>query len=218
MKTRHLRRTPQESAKPTIGTLLRLWAGIGLRSFGGGASTLLLIQRAFVEERGWVGADEMGRLWNLCLLTPGINLLALTVLLGRKLGGIQGIVASLAGLLLPSATLTCLLTAGFAAVQHSPALHAIVRGVIPATGGIMAVVAFNFAQPLLRRGRADGPWALGISVALMLLSTLALIVLRLPVIVVLAGVAVLGALLFTSWDASWSRRASSGQTREDKRG
>src|SRR5438067_9367000 len=98
MKKGHLRSTAQDSAPPTLWTLLRIWAGIGLQSFGGGASTLLLIQRTFVEERAWVGADEMGRLWNLCLLTPGINLLALTVLLGRKLGGTWGIVASLVGL------------------------------------------------------------------------------------------------------------------------
>ncbi|HCJ32793.1 MAG TPA: hypothetical protein DHV65_00615, partial [Ktedonobacter sp.] len=46
-------------------------------------------------------------LWNLCIFTPGINLVALTVLIGRKLGGTWGIVVSLAGMLLPSAMVTC---------------------------------------------------------------------------------------------------------------
>lgn len=181
--------------------LLRIWAAIGLQSFGGGASTLLLIQREFVERRPWVGADEMGRLWNLCLFTPGINLIALTVLIGRKLGGARGIVASLAGLLLPSATLTCLLAAGFEAVQHSTAVHAILRGVIPATAGIMGVVAVNFAVPIIRRLWREGAAVLAVSGALTLGAAAALIVLRLPVAVVLVGVALLGAGVLTPWRA-----------------
>src|SRR5438270_9050702 len=76
---------------PTLWTILRIWTGIGLQSFGGGASTQLLIWRTFVDQRGWVGADEMARFWNLCQITPGINLVALTILIGRKLGGTRGI-------------------------------------------------------------------------------------------------------------------------------
>lgn len=192
-----LMRPTRDQPRPTLWMLFRLWAGVGLQSFGGGASTLLLIQRTFVVDHAWVDADEMAAFWNLCQLTPGINLLALTVLIGRKLGGVCGIVAALAGLLLPSATITCLLAAGFSAVQHSTAVHAILRGVIPATAGIMAVVAYNFARPLLQRGRDEGRTALVSSVAIILLATLALVVVKLAVIAVLACVAVLGIVLFT---------------------
>jgi len=192
----------QHTEAPTIWTLLRIWAGIGLQSFGGGASTQLLIRREFVERRPWVGADELGRFWNLCLFTPGINLIALTVLIGRKLGGARGILVSLAGLLLPSATVTCLLAAGFAAVQHSPAVHAVLRGVVPATAGIMGVVAFSFAQPVVRRAHVEGPRSLGTSAAIMLGSALALILVKLPVAVVLVGVALLGVVIFTPRRAS----------------
>src|SRR5216683_30897 len=85
--------------------LFRIWASIGLQSFGGGASTTLLIQRAFIDKHKWLSIEEFMHLWNLCILTPGINLVALTVLIGRKLGGAWGIAVSLAGLLLPSGVL-----------------------------------------------------------------------------------------------------------------
>lgn len=188
---------------PTLWMLFRLWAGVGLQSFGGGASTLLLIQRTFTVDYAWITAEEMADFWNLCQLTPGINLLALTVLMGRKLGGVRGIAISTAGLLLPSATITCLLAAGFSAVQHSTAVHAVFRGVIPATAGIMAVVAYNFARPLLQRGRDEGRSALSSSVAIILLTTLALVVVKLSVIAVLAGVAMLGIILFTPHSLPW---------------
>src|ERR1051326_3891465 len=92
---------------PGTWKLFRIWTGIGLQSFGGGASTTLLIQRAFIDKYGWLTLEEFAHLWNLCIFTPGINLVALTVLIGRKLGGVRGIVASLAGMLLPSALITC---------------------------------------------------------------------------------------------------------------
>ena len=197
-----------------VWTLLRIWASIGLQSFGGGASTLLLIRREFVEKRPWVEADEFGRFWNLSLFTPGINLLALTILIGRKMGGPWGIVASLAGLLVPSAAITCLLAAGFQVVQHSPIIHAVLRGVIPATAGIMGVVAADFAAPLLRRGRREGAWSLTSSIAIILLSALALIVFKLTVIAVLIGVALLGSIVLTPRRAATAAGAIRSSSRK----
>jgi chromate transporter len=200
-RKQHLMRTARKNSAPTIGTLLRIWTGIGLQSFGGGASTQLLIRREFVEKRPWVGADELGHFWNLCLFTPGINLIALTILIGRKLGGPWGIVVSLAGLLLPSAAVTCALTAGFEVVQHSTVIHAILRGVVPATAGVMGVVAYGFAQPIMRRARGEGVRSVSVSGAIMLGAALALILIKLPVAVVLVGVALLGVIIFTPWRA-----------------
>src|SRR5438445_2090480 len=112
-----------QDAGPGKWQLFRIWASIGLQSFGGGASTTFLIQRAFIEKHRWLSMEEYTRLWSLCILTPGINLVALTILIGRKLGGAWGIVISLAGLLLPSAIITCLITAGFKTVENLPAVQ-----------------------------------------------------------------------------------------------
>lgn len=170
-----------DTSAPSIWRLLGIWAGIGLQSFGGGASTQLLIRRTFVEEHTWIGADEFGQFWNLCQLTPGINLVALTILIGRKLGSARGIIASLAGLLLPSATVTCGLAVLYTHIEHSTIVHAILRGVVPATAGIMAVVAFGFAQPIIKRTRREGARSLAGSSAIMLIAALVLISGKVPV-------------------------------------
>src|SRR5438046_6795289 len=176
----------------------RIWASIGLQSFGGGASTPFFIARAFIEKHRWLSMEEFIHLWNLCILTPGINLVALTVLIGKKLGGTWGIVASLAGMLLPSATITCLLAAIFKQIEHVAAVQAVLRGVIPATGGIMLVVGLNFALPLIRRGYKNGMLYLLASSVLVIVCALAVIFLKLSVIVVVLGAALLGALFFSS--------------------
>src|SRR5437588_10925558 len=100
--------------------ILRTWFTFGLHSFGGGATTLTLIRRAVVDRYGWLSEAEFTREWTLCQLAPGINLLALAILIGRRLDGARGIALALVGLLLPSAALTVLITAGYASVQRYP--------------------------------------------------------------------------------------------------
>src|SRR5437588_4859411 len=191
-----------QDPRPGKWQIFRIWASIGLQSFGGGASTTFLIQRVFIEKHKWLSMEEFAYLWNLCILTPGINLIALTILIGRKLGGAWGIAFSLAGLLLPSAFITCLLTIGFKMVENLPTVQAILRGVVPATGGIMLLVGLNFALPLIRRGYKEGILHLLASAVLTIACALAVILLKLLVIVVIIGAIFLGTLLFSSRSAS----------------
>lgn len=183
-----------QDLRPSKWKLFRIWAGIGLQSFGGGASTVFLIQRAFIDRHRWLTMEEFAHLWNLCILTPGINLIALTVLIGKKLGGTWGIVVSLAGLLLPSAAITSLLAATFQRIEGFAAVQAVLRGVVPATGGIMLLVGLNFALPLIRRGRKEGMVYLLLGSLLVLACALAVILLKLTVIVVVLGAVTLGVL------------------------
>lgn len=187
-----------QDSRPGKWQLFRIWAGIGLQSFGGGASTTFLIQRAFIEKHKWLSMEEFIYLWNLCILTPGINLVALTVIIGKKLGGKWGIAISLAGMLLPSAAITCLLTALFLQIENITAVQAVFRGVIPATGGIMLVVGLNFALPLIRKGYKEGIFFLLISCVITLACAFAVIFLKLSVIIVILGAAFLGALFFSN--------------------
>lgn len=184
--------------RPGALRLLGIWARIGLQSFGGGASTTFLIQRTFTEQQRWLTIEEFLRLWNLCLLTPGINLIALTILIGKKLGGTRGIVVSLAGLLLPSATITCLLAALFVQIEQGAAVQAVLRGVVPATGGIMLLVGLNFARPLFQKSAKAGFMPVLARSILVIISAFAIIFLKLSVIVVVLGLAFLGILFFSA--------------------
>ena len=155
--------------------------------------------------------EDITRFWSLCILTPGINLVALTVLIGRKLGGTWGIVASLAGLLLPSAIITCLLTALFTQIEHVAAVQAILRGVIPATGALMLLVGLNFALPIFRRSYKEGIFYLTGSIVVILACFLAIILLKLSVVAVILGAVILGALFFAPKPSPPLKEAQRGQ-------
>lgn len=181
---------------PGAWQLFGVWAGIGLQSFGGGASTTLLIQRTFIERRRWLTMEEFTRLWSLCLLTPGINLIAVTVLIGKKLDGARGIVASVAGLLLPSASITIIMAALFLHIEHAAVVQQVLRGVVPATAGIMALVAVNFMRPIIRERAIMGPSYLWMSAALMFVVALAIIIWSVSAIVIVLGAALFGIIFF----------------------
>ena len=176
--------------------LFRLWASIGFQSFGGGASTQYLIQREFTERNHWLTQEELVRYLALCTLTPGINLIALTILIGRKLAGGWGIAASLAGMLLPSSAITCGLAALFTQVATQPGVQAALRGVVPATAGAMLFVGMNFARPLARSAVRERGRALVASLALVVAAVTAIVVARLPVAFVVIAALLLGGVLF----------------------
>lgn len=131
-------------------------------------------------------------------MAPGINLIGLTILIGRKVGGISGICASLAGLLVPSAGITCLLTAGFVGIQNFPATQAVLQGVIPATAGIMVVVGIKYAQPLWQELRAEGKWQVFIGLVMVIVATLAIALWQISIALILIGSAILSILCFSN--------------------
>src|SRR5579884_3894928 len=141
----------QVADKSTLASLFLVWCKISIQSFGGGSSTLLLMRREFVDKHQWFTAEEYTGFWSLSQLSPGIILVAMSILMGRRLAGAAGIAASLVGILLPSATITALLTACFALIQTLRPVQAMVQGVLPATAGIMLALSIQFAHPLLQQ-------------------------------------------------------------------
>lgn len=196
-----------EAPSASLPRLFQVWFKLGIQSFGGGVATLALIQRAAVDDENWVTDLEFTRYWALCQIAPGINLFALTILIGRKTGGALGILAALAGLLLPSITITILMTAAYAKIRHAPATQAALRGILPATIGLGLVATIQIVRPLAVAARKEGVDTLIVSGVALIGSGAVIAVWHLPVIFALIGSAVLCAL--HAWVRSLRRTAES---------
>ncbi len=144
----------------------------------------------------WLTDEDYVRMWALCTLAPGINQLAFATLIGRKLAGWPGIAATVGGLLVPSSLITALLTAGFTAIQSWPPFQAVLRGVIPATAGLMFMVMINMGRPLVREGLREGQRRLILTFAFILLVGFMIGFLKWPVIGVLLVGSGLGGIFF----------------------
>lgn len=195
----------------TLWRFFWVWASIGVQSIGGGAATTLLIQRAFIERYRLVSADEFARLWSISVVAPGINLVAMAVLLGQRAHGSRGIAASLAGLLLPSAAIACAMAAVFSRLAHVGDIQAMMRGVVPATGGVMLMVAWNLLQPLLHASAQVSRRRTLVSGVLVLAGTFAISMLHFSPIAVLVGAAAIGALALVAPRQPKPRQACSNE-------
>ncbi len=77
---------------PTLAAATRIWARIGLLSFGGPAGQIALMHRILVEEQRWLGDRRFLHALNYCMLLPGPEAMQLAVYIGwlmhRTPGGI----------------------------------------------------------------------------------------------------------------------------------
>ncbi len=194
---------------PSLWQLFRVWFQMGLQSFGGGMATLYMIRRAVVNQHSWLTADEFTRDWALCQAAPGINLICMTILIGRQVAGIPGALVAVFGLLLPSVAITITMTALYATFRDSALLQSAIHGVVPATVGLGLLLSVSMARPLLAANRRESMLSLVVGVILLVGSAVALLLWQLPVILVLCTAGLVGALL------SWWQAAPKVQAAHD---
>lgn len=137
--------------------LFLIWCGIGITSFGGGAITQFLIQDKFIYKYRWITEKEYTTIIGIGQLTPGINILAYTILIGRKLAGWRGSVLSVLGLILPSAAITIALSTVYLSISQYPVVQRSLRAAFASIFGISLVTNWRNMNPILQRGLRKGP-------------------------------------------------------------
>jgi chromate transporter len=145
---------------PSATEQVRTWIAIGSQSIGGGSSTLYLMRQRLIERHGWLTRADFVQDWTISKLTPGMTIVALAAMLGRRAGGRRGIAIALAGLLIPSGLITTLMTAGYGLIQNQPLAQAALLGMGMVTVGLTIGVQAGLAQSAVRKGRrAAFDWA-----------------------------------------------------------
>jgi chromate transporter len=170
--------------------LAKIWFAVGTQSVGGGTSTLFLIRRFLVEQRGWLTMREYTEAWALSQLSPGIHIVALAGLLGRRVAGARGAAVSVAAMMIPACAITAAMTAAYGYIQDQPLAIAALAGVAPATGGMTFGIALFMARSTFRHGRL----AL-VDAAVVIVAFLILLLSTVPSIAVIGAMALLGAML-----------------------
>ena len=163
----------QPRPNPSLWTIFTTWLAIGIQSFGGGSATFFLIHQTCMQ-RSWISEDDFARSWALAQISPGINLVKITVIIGHRLRGWPGALMAMGGLLAPSAIVTALMTAFFAVVQDQPLVKAAMRGMAPAAVGLSLVMSTKIGAPVLKRAYGEGWGRLGIHILILVSALLAM--------------------------------------------
>lgn len=172
---------------PSLRDLASVFFRLGGLTFGGGAATVVVLERFLVEEKQWIDRARFRLAYGLSRLTPGTNILATCTALGWMLHGWAGVWVALLAASLPGAVVTVALTQSYDELVRHPLGAAAMRGAVAAAIGIMCAAAYSILRPFLKEGRTV--WTASIALASFALSWYGLSPLR-----VLALAAVAGAL------------------------
>ncbi|WNL44710.1 chromate efflux transporter [Dyella sp. BiH032] len=172
--------TPPPTDALPFREAIRVWAKIGLLSFGGPAGQIAVMHRELVEKRRWISDARFLHALNYCMLLPGPEATQLAIYVGwllhRTIGGL------LAGLLfvLPGVLTMLALSVVYALFGKLPLVAAVFFGLKAA---VLAVVV----EAVLRIGRKALKNGLMVAVAAVAFVAIRFFAVPFPLIVMAAG-------------------------------
>jgi chromate transporter len=162
---------------------------IGLSGFGG---VMPFARRMIVEQQRWLSESDFLDVLSLSQFLPGPNIVNVSIIVGRRFGGVAGAVAACSGLLLMPLVIVLALATLYAQFSHVEAVRGVCRGVSASASGLIAATALKLARPL-----RTSAWQIAICGA----AFVGIAVLRIPLLWTLA------ALCPVSIALGWRRRA-----------
>ncbi len=128
---------------PTLSQAFRVWAKIGILSFGGPAAQIAMMHREVVDGKKWLTEKQFLNALSFCMLLPGPEAMQLATYTGWRTNGTIG--GLMAGLLfvIPGAIIILALTTLYAYIGNVPVVAALFLG-------IKATVVVIVIEALLR--------------------------------------------------------------------
>lgn len=133
-------------------TVMGIFAKIGTTSFGGGSATIAAIRQACIRH-GWMSEQQFIEIVVLSRLTPGISILAQTLLIGRAVAGIAGMFAALIGLLTPSLIITVALAKLYQVINTLPSTATPLHAIVATAAGFAVAMTLQLSRDVFRDRR-----------------------------------------------------------------
>lgn len=171
--------------------LLRLFGSmlvISACTFGGGFVIVSLMKKKFVDEYGWLSESEMLDYTALAQSCPGAIAVNAAILVGWRVGGAAGMLAAVLGTVLPPLGILTVITMCYSAFAGNPHVAMLLSGMQADVAAVLCDVVLSMGRGVLSQRSA-------IKNAVMVAAFLAVAVAGVSVAWVIAGAALLGALL-----------------------
>ena len=137
------------ASRVSLGRIFRVFALIGVTSFGGGIVAYL--RRSLVEKEKWLDAEEFMAALEISQTLPGLNSTNMSVIVGRKLRGAAGATVAVLGMILPGAIIVTALGFAYVALRHDPKVALVLTGVAAAAVGLLVQVTLKIGWKNLLR-------------------------------------------------------------------
>lgn len=154
---------------------------IGAFTLGGGYAMLSMVEKAVVDKKKWIPADEFWDMIAIVQSLPGVFAVNTALYVGHRIAGKKGAAAAMLGAIIPSIVIILLLATIFREYRDLPEVERVFKGIRP------CVVALILAPSLRMIKSAKLTW----KTAIIPIATVALIYFCKvsPAIVILAAIA-----------------------------
>ena len=159
---------------------------LALQGFGG---VLAVVQRELVEKKRWMTREQFIEDWAVAQIMPGPNVVNLSMMIGERRFGLSGALAALAGMLALPLLVVLTLAALFASLADQALAQQALRGMGAVAAGLVLATGIKLIGAL--RNNVMGPLACSL---LAVAAYVAIVLLRWPLLWVLASVGGLGCL------------------------
>lgn len=119
---------------------------IGAFTIGGGYVMIPLMEQEIVDRRKWLTREEFLDYLSLSQAMPGIFAVNMATCIGRRLGGIRGIIAAIAGNILMPIAIILVIAISFRYVRDNVFVERIFMGLRPAVVALIAAPVFRMAK------------------------------------------------------------------------
>ena len=141
---------------PALAHLNLTFMKVDLMAFGGGFTTIPLIQREVVDRYQWITTREFIDGIAMGQITPGPIVITATFV-GYRLGGLLGALLGTIAVFFPSFVIVMTLAPHYDRIKRSRYVQIMVRGILAAFLGMLLFVVYRFGQEALPDWRT---WAL----------------------------------------------------------
>jgi chromate transporter len=192
---------PTARIRPSRAALFSAFFVIGLTGFGG---VLPWARRMLVDKRRWLSDREFTDVLPLAQLLPGPNVSNIATILGRRFHGATGAALAVGGLYLAPTIVTIALGYAYARWGHAAVTIRLFAGLMPVATGLVIATVLKLIVSLPRDAR---------NLALVLATFVAIVVFKLPLLLVLVVLGPVGTWLMyrmASRTQNRTRRADDG--------
>lgn len=153
----------------------------GLLGYGGGPSSVPLIQKEVVERYRWMDHDEFADILAMGNALPGPITTKLAGYIGYRVKGISGCIVGVSAMALPTVFLMIGILGFLMKFKDSPQVHGMTAAVRPVVGAMLGVLAYQFFK---RSWQGTGKWT---SLWITAVSLLLIVILGLHPAMVISG-------------------------------